>query len=88
MTILMVITLITNNNMSRSERTGAIERDDAEVWLQENKDVWNHPRIIDRTNKESHELADLMAEFANHCRNKILNYPIIWVDGVNIPNED
>jgi len=42
-----------------------IERYDAELWLAENKDIWNHPRITDRTDKESYEVADLMAEFAN-----------------------
>lgn len=41
-----------------------IERFDAEEWLGENKDIWNHPRISDRTDKESYEVADLMAEFA------------------------
>lgn len=42
-----------------------IERFDAEDWLGEKKDIWNHPRITDRTDKESYEVADLMAEFAN-----------------------
>lgn len=42
-----------------------IERFDAEDWLGENKDIWNHPRITDRNDKESYEVADLMAEFAN-----------------------
>jgi hypothetical protein len=42
-----------------------IERFDAEDWLGENKDIWNHPRITDRSGKESYEVADLMAEFAN-----------------------
>jgi len=42
-----------------------IERFDAEDWLGENKDIWNHPIITDRTDKESYEVADLMAEFAN-----------------------
>lgn len=42
-----------------------IERFDAENWLGENKDIWNHPRITDRTDKESYDVADLMAEFAN-----------------------
>lgn len=41
-----------------------IERFDAEDWLGENKDIWNHPRITDRNNKESYEVSDLMAEFA------------------------
>ena len=42
-----------------------VYRSDAEEWLSENKDIWNHPRITDRNNKESYELADLMAEYAN-----------------------
>lgn len=42
-----------------------IERFDAEDWLGKNKDIWNHPIITDRTDKESYEVADLMAEFAN-----------------------
>ena len=36
------------------------ERDDAEDFLQ-TKDIWNHPRISDRTDKESYEVADLLA---------------------------
>ncbi len=43
-----------------------IERFDAEEWLQENKDIWNHPIISDRTEKNSYEVADLMAEFTMH----------------------
>ena len=39
------------------------ERDDAEDFLS-TKDIWNHPRISDRTDMESYEVADLMAEFA------------------------
>ena len=42
-----------------------IDRWDAEEWLGENKDIWNHPRVTDRNDKESYEVADLMAEFAN-----------------------
>lgn len=42
-----------------------IERFDVEDWLGENKDIWNHPRITDRNDKESYEVADLIAEFAN-----------------------
>jgi len=41
------------------------ERFDAEDWLGEHKDIWNHPRVTDRNDKESYEVADLMAEFAN-----------------------
>jgi hypothetical protein len=42
-----------------------IDRWDAEDWLGKNKDIWNHPRVTDRNNKESYEVADLMAEYAN-----------------------
>jgi len=42
-----------------------IERFDAEDWLGENKDIWNHPIITDRNGLKSYEVADLMAEFAN-----------------------
>lgn len=42
-----------------------IDRWDAEEWLGKNKDIWNHPRITDRNDKESYEVADLMAEYAN-----------------------
>ena len=42
-----------------------IDRWDAEEWLGKNKDIWNHPRVTDRNDKESHEVADLMAEYAN-----------------------
>lgn len=41
------------------------DRSDAEEFLGNKKDIWNHPRIADRNNKESYEVADLMAEFAN-----------------------
>jgi len=39
---------------------------DAEDFLQDKKDIWYHPRIGDRNNKESYDVAALMAEFANH----------------------
>lgn len=42
---------------------GEADRDDAEDFLS-TKDIWNHPRITDRCDKESYEVADLMAEFA------------------------
>ena len=42
-----------------------IERFDAEDWLGEKKDIWNHPIITDRNGLKSYEVADLMAEFAN-----------------------
>jgi hypothetical protein len=40
------------------------DRWDAEDFLIE-KGVSNHPRVSDCSNKESYEVADLMAEFAN-----------------------
>ena len=42
----------------------------AEEWLQHNKDIWNHPMVTDRTDRNAYEVADLMAEFANHIINK------------------
>ena len=45
------------------------ERFDAEKYLNE-KDIWNHPIITDRTDKNSYEVADLMAGFANYYAGK------------------
>jgi hypothetical protein len=42
-----------------------IDRWDAEKWLQDNKDIWNHPMVSDRTDKNGYEVADLLADFAN-----------------------
>ncbi|MDD2285828.1 MAG: hypothetical protein PHU98_06290 [Mariniphaga sp.] len=53
------------NKKQKSNITLPVERWDAEDWLGENKDIWNHPKITDRNDKESYEVADLMAEFAN-----------------------
>ena len=39
-------------------------RDEAEEFLQ-SKDIWHHPYISDRQNKNSYEVAGLIAEFAN-----------------------
>jgi hypothetical protein len=50
-----------------------IERWDAEEWLQKHKDIWNHPIISDRTNKNGFEVADLMAEFTMHVVGNINN---------------
>jgi uncharacterized protein (DUF2267 family) len=44
--------------------TEEADRWDAEEFLG-TKDIWNHPRITDRCDKESYEVADLMAEFVN-----------------------
>jgi hypothetical protein len=44
--------------------TEEAERWDAEDYLN-TKDIWNHPMVSDRTNKNGYEVADLMAEFAN-----------------------
>ena len=45
-----------------------VESFDAEDFLQ-TKDIFNHPRIYDRTEKNSYEVAELMAEFVNHILN-------------------
>ncbi len=50
--------------------THEVEKWDAEDWLQQNKDIWNHPMVTDRTDKNAYEVADLMADFANHIINK------------------
>lgn len=47
-----------------------IDKWDVEQWLQENKDIWNHPMITDRTDKNAYEVADLMAEFTNYIIKK------------------
>jgi len=52
-----------NKSVDETMPTGEAERDDAEDFLS-TKDIWNHPRITDRCDKESYEVADLMAEFA------------------------
>jgi hypothetical protein len=41
------------------------DRFDAEQWLGEKRDIWNHPMVSDRTNTNGYEVADLMADFAN-----------------------
>ena len=41
------------------------ERFDAEDWLNNHRDIWNHPSITDRNGKQSYEVADLMADFVN-----------------------
>jgi hypothetical protein len=50
--------------------THEVDKWDAEEWLQHNKDIWNHPMVTDRTDRNAYEVADLMAEFANHIINK------------------
>jgi len=47
-----------------------IDKWDAEQWLQDYKDIWNHPMITDRTDKNAYEVADLMAEFTNYILKK------------------
>ncbi len=42
-----------------------VDRWDAEQWLGEKRDIWNHPMVSDRTNTNGYEVADLMAAFAN-----------------------
>lgn len=52
---------------------GKATLDDAEEWLQNERDIWNHPYVSDRTNKNTYELAELLADFANYwqktCKN-------------------
>ncbi len=50
--------------------THEVDRWDAEEWLQEHKDIWNHPMVRDRTETNGYEVADLMAEFANYILDK------------------
>jgi len=50
--------------------THEVDKWDAEEWMQQNKDIWNHPMVTDRTDRNAYEVADLMAEFANHIINK------------------
>jgi hypothetical protein len=64
--------------------THEIESWDAEEWLQKNKDIWNHPMVTDRTNSNAYEVADLMAEFANHILSKQKQKQLI----TDIMNED
>jgi len=47
-----------------NESIAGAERFDAEDFLNK-KDIWNHPRVTTRDNKESYEIVDLMAEFTN-----------------------
>jgi hypothetical protein len=48
-----------------TQATPELTRDDAEEWLGNAKDVWNHPVVSDRNNANAYEVADLLAEFAN-----------------------
>ena len=50
--------------------TQEIDKWDVEQWLQQNKDIWNHPMITDRTDKNAYEVADLIAEFTNYIIKK------------------
>jgi len=50
--------------------THEVDKWDAEEWLQHNKDIWNHPMVTDRTDRNAYEVADLMADFANHIITK------------------
>lgn len=50
--------------------THEVDKWDAEDWLQQNKDIWNHPMVTDRTDKNAYEVADLMADFANYILDK------------------
>jgi hypothetical protein len=52
-----------------SNQDGVIPSFPADRWDAENflleKGISNHPRVSDCNNKQSYEVADLMAEFAN-----------------------
>jgi len=50
--------------------THEVDRWDAEEWLQKNKDIWNHPMVTDRTDRNAYEVADLIAEFTNYILKK------------------
>jgi hypothetical protein len=54
----------TNPDNNKRMPTEEAERWDAEGYLN-TKDIWNHPMVSDRINKNGYEVADLMAEFAN-----------------------
>jgi hypothetical protein len=64
--------------------THEVDKWNAEEWLQKNKDIWNHPMVTDRTNSNAYEVADLMAEFANHILSKQKQKQLI----IDIMNED
>lgn len=42
-----------------------IESFDCEEWLGENRDIWHHPYVSDRTNANGYEVAQLMADYVN-----------------------
>jgi hypothetical protein len=50
--------------------THEVDKWDAEEWLQKNKDIWNHPMVTDRTDRNAYEVADLIAEFTNYIIKK------------------
>ena len=45
--------------------TEPLDRWDAEAWLGKERDIWHHPRISDRTDANSYEVADLLIDFVN-----------------------
>jgi hypothetical protein len=53
-----------NKAVDKLMPTDEADRWDAEEYLN-TKDIWNHPMVSDRTNKNGYEVADLMAEFTN-----------------------
>lgn len=63
--------------MTKEEKSRTIRKADAEVWLQENKYLWSRSRIENRTGENNFEITDVMAAFANDCRNKPLSSPTI-----------
>lgn len=59
-----------NKTRNRKSMTHEVEKWDAEEWLQHNKDIWNHPMVTDRTDRNAYEVADLIAEFTNYIIKK------------------
>jgi len=57
---------------------------EAEEFLQK-KDIWNHPRISDRNNKESYDVAELLEEYAilelNKFRENVTRESYDWDKG-------
>ena len=55
---------IVKNCSTQNVSVSSVSYDEAEEFLQ-SKDIFHHPYISDRTDSNSYEVADLMAEFFN-----------------------
>ncbi len=66
----MGLLLARSKTRNRKIMTHEIDKWDAEEWLQKNKDIWNHPMVTDRTDRNAYEVADLIAEFTNYIIKK------------------